>query len=144
MKTIISTSFYAYLNYIGSILLLLSPWLFGFDELKGGSASIFIPVFTGMSLLTMALFTNNELGVFKAFPMQLHLVITAFSGFFLLTSPWLFDFYAQVYIPHVCLGSFFLLAGIFTANSPFLVRPHHALREAGITSIDANEGRLMV
>lgn len=144
MKTFISTAFYAYLNYICSILLLFSPWLFGFDQLKGGSASMFVPVIIGSSLLIMALFTNNELGVYKAFPMQLHLITTTFAGFFVLVSPWVFNFSSQVYIPHVCLGSFFLLAGIFTSNSPFLNKPHRALREAGIQSTDANEGRLMV
>jgi hypothetical protein len=101
-------------------------------------------MYMGGILLLMAMFGDNRLGLFKSLPTQMHLVMLMFCGFFLMVSPWLFSSGDMVYVPHIIFGVVFILLSIFTQNSPFLNSPHRALREAGITSLDANEGRLMV
>jgi hypothetical protein len=65
-------------------------------------------------------------------------------AFFLAVSPWILSFAHIVFLPQLILGLLFMVLAIFTHNSPFLTKPHKALREAGIKSTDANEGRLMI
>lgn len=142
MKTFISTTQFAVINYLGSMALLASPWLFGFAHLSG--AASLIPMYMGGVLLFMATFSDTKLGLFKSMPVQMHLVLLMFCGFFLMVSPWLFSSGDMVYVPHMAFGLLFLILSIFTQNSPFLTSPHRAVREAGIRSIDASEGRLMV
>lgn len=142
MKTFISTRQFAVLNYLCSILLFASPWLFGFAHLSG--AAPLISLYMGGIFIFMAVFADNKLGIFRSMPLQMHLVIMMFSGFFLMVSPWLFSSADMVYLPHMIFGIVFIGLSIFTQNSPFLNSPHRAVREAGIRSLDANEGRLMV
>jgi hypothetical protein len=142
MKPFISTTAFGVIDYIGSMALVASPWVFGFSHAIGGAS--LIPMYMGGTLLLMAIFTNNKLGLFKSIPMQLHLVLLLFSGFFLLVSPWILSFSDLVYWPQVIFGLLFIFISIFTQNSPFLTKPHVPLPEAGITSLDAHEGRLML
>ena len=142
MKKYVPTTTFAVLDYLASALLYVSPWLFGFAHTNG--AASLIPMYMGGTFLLMAVFADNKLGLFKSLPMQLHLIMLLFSGFFLLVSPWLFSFSSQVFLPQALLGLFFILIAIFTQNSPFINSPHLPVREAGIQSLDANEGRLMV
>ena|ERR1700712_2826906 len=142
MKTFIPTTQFAVINYLGSIMLFASPWLFGFAH-SSGAASL-IPMYMGGTLLFLATFGNNKLGLFKSMPLQMHLILLMFCGFFLMVSPWLFSSGDMVYVPHMAFGLLFLILSIFTQNSPFLTSPHRAVREAGMQSIDANEGRLMI
>jgi hypothetical protein len=89
------------LDYILSIILLSSPWLFGFSR---NGAETWIPLIIGGSAVGYSLFTNDELGVMKLLPMGTHLTIDFLSGLFLVLSPWLFAFADVVYWPHVILG----------------------------------------
>ncbi|RVU00331.1 hypothetical protein EOD41_12670 [Mucilaginibacter limnophilus] len=116
MKAIISTRMHAWLDYIGGILITFSPWIFGFADL--GGAPVFIPVCIGAMQLTMAIFSKHELGLFKVFPMQLHLVIDMFAGFILIVLPFVYGFYHMVYLPHVLLGALSFFAGLLTRHSP--------------------------
>ncbi len=142
MKPFIATSFYAVIQYLGSILLITSPWVFNFVDI--GGASYFIPVIMGCLLLLIAVFSDNKLGIIKVFPMQMNLFLAMFAGFLLLVGPFLYSFADKVYAPHLCLGALFFLCSLFTTNSPFTTAPHEPLREAGITSTDSHEGRLMI
>jgi hypothetical protein len=142
MKTFISTTTFGVIDYLGSALLFASPWMFGFAHASG--AASLIPMYMGGILLMMAMFTDNKLGLFKSLPMQLHLVLLMFAGFFLLVSPWIFSYWEKVFLPQVFLGLFFIVIAIFTQKSPFVNKPHRAMGEAGRKSFDAKEGRLMV
>jgi hypothetical protein len=142
MKPFISTSFYGVINYVGAIVLMASPWLFGFDYL--GGAALFMPLLIGWFQLIMAIFSNNSHGFIKVFPMQMHFCLDVLTGSFLLALPFTYGFASKAFWPHFLLGSLFFVAGIFTKGSPFTTKPHTSLREAGITSIDASEGRLNV
>jgi hypothetical protein len=142
MKPFISTKLYGVINYVGAILLISSPWLFGFAHF--GGAALFMPLLIGWFQLIMAIFSNNSHGFLKVFPMQMHHCLDVLSGSFLLALPWTYAFSSKVFWPHFLLGSLFFIAGIFTKGSPFTTKPHQSLPEAGITSIDAHEGRLNV
>jgi hypothetical protein len=141
MKPFIPTTFYAVLQYLGSIFLITSPWIFKFGNIGG---ALFIPVIMGVLLLLIAVFSDNKLGMIQIFPMQMNLFLTMFAGFLLMVGPGLYSFAKFVFWPHFISGAVFFVLSIFTQNSPFITKPHKQLREAGITSTDAHEGRLMV
>ncbi|HEY0246419.1 MAG TPA: hypothetical protein VGC01_12705 [Mucilaginibacter sp.] len=140
MKPFISTTFYGVINYAGAILLLASPWLFGFAQY--GGAALFMPLLIGWLQLIMAIFSLNPLGFVKVFPMQMHNCLDVLSGSFLMCLPWTYDFSSKVFWPHFLFGALFVIAGIFVQRSPFLTRPDRALPEAGIPSLESSEGRL--
>lgn len=142
MKPFISKTLHGFINYAGALLLIASPWLFHFEHTKG--AALLVPLYLGWLQLIMAIFSDNPLGFLKVFPMQMHNVLDVFSGFIIMTLPWVYAFSAVVFWPHFLLGALFIVSGVFTHGSPFLTRPHRSLPEAGITSIDANDGRLNV
>ena len=142
MKGSISTSFFGFFSYIIALVTMSSPWLFGFWHF--GGASLFIPLLFGWFQLIMAIFSNTEAGMIGVFPIQMHCVLNVLSGSILLFSPWLYDFSANVWAPQLILGGLIFLSGILATNSPLTNRPHEMLPEAGITSTDAHEGRLMV
>ncbi len=98
----ISTYAHGAIDYMTGILLLLSPMLFGFEDV--GGMAVTIPRILGIASLLMALMTRFELGVFKLIPMGVHLTIDVLSGLLLAASPWLFGFANAVWLPHVVFG----------------------------------------
>jgi hypothetical protein len=142
MKPFIPTAIYGVLNYILSLTLIASPWLFGLVNIS--SAALLIPIFIGWLQLIMAIFVDNETGFVKQFPMQIHLVLDVAMGFILMVSPWLYTFSSKAFLPELLLGGLLFCMGIFTKKSPFLTKPHHAAPEGQLTSTDSYEGRLNV
>ncbi|HEY9534614.1 MAG TPA: SPW repeat protein [Mucilaginibacter sp.] len=142
MKPFISKSAYGFLNYTLALLLIVSPWVFGFSHIKG--AAVLVPIYLGWLQLIMAIFSDNPLGFRKlrVLPIQMHNCVDLFMGLFLMTLPWVYIFSGKIFWPHFLIGLAFLIKAIFTQESPFLTRPHRSLPEAGITSIDASDGRL--
>jgi|SRR6185437_7655198 len=142
MKPFVPTVFYGVLNYIISLTLILSPWLFGLINIS--SAAFLIPLYIGWLQLIMAIFVDNETGFVKQFPMQIHLALDVAMGFILMVSPWIYSFSSKIFWPELTFGGLLFLLGIFTKNSPFLTRAHRAAREGQLTSTDSFEGRLNV
>lgn len=142
MKPFISKSAYGFINYALGLLLIASPWAFGFSHTKG--AALLVPIYLGWLQLIMALFSDNPLGIrqLRVFPVQMHNCVDLLMGFFLMTLPWTYAFSGHIFWPHFLIGLAILIKAIFTHESPFLTRPHRSLPEAGISSIDASEGRL--
>lgn len=118
MKTFISTKFHAVLDYVGGILVTASPWIFGFY--KVGGAALFIPLVFGALQMTMTIFTKHQGGLIRVFPLQLHLFLDMLVGFVLMVSPFLYDFYPFVFLPHVLMGMLLIGGALFTRLSPFL------------------------
>ncbi|NCD72150.1 SPW repeat domain-containing protein [Mucilaginibacter agri] len=116
MTTFISTKFLGVLDYITSIVIAASPWLFHYD-LSLSAAILFIPVFLGCMQLLMTIFSNYEFGMIKVFPMPAHLFLDGFVGFMLLISPFLYGFAHAVFLPQVILGLILLSMSIFTKDS---------------------------
>ena len=142
MKPFISTAFYGFFNYIIALSLIASPWLFGFYNVS--SAALLMPIFIGWIRLVMAIFSRNEGGFIKQFPMQIHQVLDVFMGFLLMVSPWLYGYSSKEFWPQFLFGALLFFMGMFTKHSPFLTAPHHSLPEGQLTSTDSTDGRLML
>jgi hypothetical protein len=136
MKPFISTAVYGVLNYIVALTLIASPWLFGFANVS--SAALFLPMFVGWLQLIMAIFTNNETGFIKQFPLTIHHVLDVLMGFLILVSPWLYTFAAKVYWPQLILGGLLFCMGLFTKKSPFTTRNTHNHSAGFLTSADTD------
>lgn len=113
---IISTTLHGVLDYLVGILLIASPWLFGFYL---GGAETWVPVALGSATIIYSLFTDYELGVFKSISMNGHLTLDMLSGIFLAASPWIFNFSDAVYTPHLWLGIGEIVVVLLTDQVPY-------------------------
>ena len=140
MKPFISPTLYGVLNFTSAILLMSSPWLFNFAQFGGGA--LLVPIFLGWLQLIQSIFSDNPFSFIKVFPMQMQNCLDGITGLFLMTMPFSYGFYNNVFWPHLLLGGLLVFKGVFAQGSPFLVRATPSLPEAGITSTDSLEGRL--
>jgi hypothetical protein len=111
----ISTKVHGVLDYLVGILLIASPWLFDFAR---GGAETWVPVILGAAAVVYSLMTDYELGLWRRIPMSSHLALDLWSGIILAASPWLFNFHEFVYMPHLALGIFEVVASLMTVRSP--------------------------
>lgn len=112
---IIPTFIHGILDYVVGAVLIAAPWLFDFAR---GGPETWIPVILGVGALFYSLLTNYELGAVRKLPMPVHLGLDAMSGALLAASPWLFGFSDYVYLPHVAVGLFEILAAAMTSTVP--------------------------
>lgn len=118
MKTI-PTYVHGIADYIGGVILLLVPNIFGFSDL--GGPAVIIPRVLGIIVLLQSVLTNYEVGLFKMIPMKMHLLDDYVASVFLAISPWLFGFYRQpsnVWMPHLILGVLVFVLTLFTQTAP--------------------------
>jgi hypothetical protein len=109
MKAIrfIPSGIHAYFDYIGGIVLIAAPFIFGFYNM--GGPAVIIPMVLGVGLILYSLLTDYELGIpaLKFIPMWLHLVLDFVASAFLALSPFIFGFYTytpNVWLPHLIAG----------------------------------------
>lgn len=98
---IIPTRVHGVLDYVVSVVLILSPTLFDFR--LGGPAQ-WLPVGLGIAGLLYSLLTRYELGAVKVIPFRTHLGLDAVNGVSLALSPWVLGFADDVWVPHLLLG----------------------------------------
>ena len=98
---IISTKVHGVLDYMMGVLLIASPWIFGFAS--NGWAT-WLPCILGISTIIYSLATDYEMGLSDNISMRTHLTIDIISGVLLAASPWIFGFAEEVYLPHLLLG----------------------------------------
>jgi hypothetical protein len=110
---IISTKVHGVLDYMMGILLVASPWIFGFAD---NGMQLWIPVILGVFMLIYSLMTNYELGLSDNISMRTHLIIDFISGVLLAASPWIFGFAGEVYLPHLVLGIAEIGAAVLTTT----------------------------
>ncbi|MDQ0595629.1 hypothetical protein QFZ37_003998 [Chryseobacterium ginsenosidimutans] len=110
----ISSKTHAVLDYLVGILLIAAPWLLGFAD---NSAATMVPVILGVSTLLYSLFTNYEYSLARMLPYKIHLTIDFVAGLLLLASPWLFGFNDRIYLPHVILGAFEIVAVLLSRKT---------------------------
>jgi hypothetical protein len=125
----IPTRVHAPLDYIVGAALIAAPWIFQFSEHK---AATVIPIVLGIGLIAYSLFTDYELGVWRAFPMSVHNLYDVGAGAFLAASPWIFGFAdetANVWVPHLVVGLAAVGLGLLTKQ-----RAGHAYRKAAAAS----------
>jgi hypothetical protein len=108
------TRIHGVLDYLVGTLLIALPFLLGF----GDGAQTWVPVGLGGAVIVYSLFTDYELGVVKRLQMPAHLWLDALGGVLLATSPWLFGFDSEVWIPHVVLGALEIAAAVITDTIP--------------------------
>ncbi len=115
----IPTRVHGMLDYASGLLLIVSPYLFGFAN---GGAAQWVPMIVGAAILLMSLITDYELSLTRIIPMPVHLGMDVAGGLLLLASPWLFGFADQVRWPHVILGILEIGAGLMTRTTPNTAR----------------------
>lgn len=124
---IISTKVHGVLDYMMGVLLIASPWLFGFAT---NGWETWIPCILGASTIVYSLMTDYELGLSDNISMRTHLIIDAVSGILLAASPWIFGFADIVYLPHLVLGMIELVAvALTTTNAGSLATIHRVHRK---------------
>lgn len=111
----IPTRFHGMLDYVVGLLLIASPWLFGFSDVDWATWTI---VIAGVAALLQTIFTDFEVGIIHKIPMQSHLMVDFALGVILALSPWLFGFADEVYTPHLIGGIFSILASLTTHRVP--------------------------
>lgn len=97
----LSTRIHGVVDYAMGILLLASPYLFGFAT---GGVKQWLPMILGVAMIGMSLLTRYEWGAIRMIPMPVHLAVDGLSGALLAVSPWLFGFSGVVFLPHLVLG----------------------------------------
>ena len=112
---IISTKTHGILDYVVGLLLIISPWLFGFADIEPAK---WIPIVLGVMAFLYSIITNYELGVFKTISMKTHLTLDFLSGMLLAASPWIFGFADSIYVPNLLLGIFEIAAAWMTKTAP--------------------------
>jgi SPW repeat len=108
MKTmrVIPTRVHGMMDYLVGVLLIASPWIFGFADESSTAKWTFIVV--GAAVLATSLLTNYELGAIHAIPMHIHLWADAAAGIVLALSPWIFgyadDAGSNAWLPALLIG----------------------------------------
>lgn len=120
MMRFISTRAHGVADYFMAVLLIASPWLFGF---AAGGAETWIPVIIGAGAIVYSLMTAYEMGVVPALSMKTHLVLDLAAGLVLIVSPWVFGFSGEIWIPHVVFGVLEIGAALTTKTTPLRI-PH--------------------
>ena len=116
---IIPTFVHGLTDYLGGVLLLILPNLFGFADL--GGAAVWVPRIIGAATLLQAIMTNYELGALKTLPMRMHLMNDYVAGIVLAASPWIFGFAdtrTNAWMPHLILGAMIFLTSVMTERFP--------------------------
>lgn len=111
----IPTRFHGILDYVVGLVLIASPWLFGFSDVQWATWTI---VIAGIAALGQTIMTDFEVGIIHKIPMQTHLMVDFGLGVILALSPWMFNFAEEVYTPHLIGGIFSILASLTTHRVP--------------------------
>ncbi len=143
MIPLIPSRVHGVLDYAVGLPLLALPFILGFG---GNNAPTWVMVACGGAALIYSPLTNYELGIFPAFSMRQHLILDALSGAILASSPWMFDFAEQVWLPHLLAG-LTELAAVALSNPAVGSGPRRiesakteaAIDEAGMESFPASD-----
>jgi SPW repeat len=109
------TRIHGVIDYIWGVLLLASPWIFGFAD---GGAAQWVAVVVGLGAIAYSAVTDYELGLVRLAPMRLHLLLDGLGGALLAASPWILGFADRVYGPHLAFGLFAVVASLVTQTEP--------------------------
>ena len=115
----ITSRMHAMLDYPLAVVLIATPWIFGFSDV--GGAAVAMPIIIGALALGQSLITDWDLSVAKVVPLPIHLKLDAIAGIVLAISPFVFGFSDEgtnVWLPLVVAGVGMLNAGLLTQCSP--------------------------
>ncbi len=125
LARLIPTQVHGVLDYAMGLLLIISPWLFGFSDTD---AATWIVIIVGAAIILASLVTDYELSLAKIIPMRIHLGLDIVSGGFLAISPWLFGFADENWW-------FFVFAGIAEIGAGLFTDPEREPRRAARVSV---------
>lgn len=77
------------LDYVGGLILLLTPSLFGFADID--AARNFF-VIAGLGLITYSLFTKYEIALWRKIPLGVHMTMDVIAGVATILAPYLFGY----------------------------------------------------
>src|SRR5918996_3397301 len=118
MRRPITSRMHAMLDYPLGVVLIATPWIFGFSDV--GGAAVALPIIVGALAIGQSLFTDWELSVAKIVPLRVHLTLDSLAGIVLAISPFVFGFSGEgtnAWLPHVVAGVGMLNAGLMTQRS---------------------------
>jgi hypothetical protein len=105
------------LDYPAGLLLIASPWIFGFSDVGGAATTV--PIVIGVLVLVQSLMTDYELSLVDVLPLPAHLMMDVLAGVVLAASPWIFGFADEgtsAWVPHLVFGLGLLAAGLMTQH----------------------------
>lgn len=114
----ITTKAHGVLDYVGGIVLILAPWIFGFSDVTGATI---VPIALGVVILAQSVVTDYELGLMRVLPMKAHLALDAVGGLALLLSPLVIGFFDEgvnAWLPHILVGVALIGAARLTKDDP--------------------------
>ena len=114
MRRPITSRMHAMLDYPLAVVLIATPWIFGFSDV--GGAAVALPIIVGALALGQSLITDWELSVANIIPPGAF-DVDALAGVVLAISPFVFGFYDEgtnVWLPQVVAGIGMLNAGLMT------------------------------
>jgi hypothetical protein len=115
---------HAVLDYAVGLLLIVSPYLFGFGQ---WGIEQWLPQLIGAMTIVMSLFTRYELSIAKIIPFPVHLTVDVIGALTLIASPWVFGFAERIWWPHVSIGVVELVVVLLSRKraDAFADRPRH-------------------
>ncbi|HWT93087.1 MAG TPA: SPW repeat protein [Solirubrobacteraceae bacterium] len=125
MKKPITSRMHAMLDYPAGLVLIASPWIFGFSD--EGGAAVALPIIVGVLAILQSLITDWELSVADILPLPMHLMVDVVAGVVLAASPWLFGFADEgtnAWLPHLVVGLGLVAAGLMTQRHRETARTH--------------------
>lgn len=111
----IPTRFHGILDYIVGVFMITAPWVLDFSD---NDAATWTIVIAGVLVLLQTIMTDFEVGLIRRIPMKSHLTMDFILGLALAVSPWLLNFDERVYMPHLIIGVFSMLASLTTHRVP--------------------------
>jgi hypothetical protein len=111
--TILTPKVHGILDYLVSVLLIASPWIFHFAH---GGAETRVPVILGTMTILYSLITIYDYSIITVIPFSAHLVMDTISGIILFLSPWIYGFADTVFLPHVIFGTLELCVVLMTQH----------------------------
>ena len=116
---IVPTWLHAALDYALALLVMVSPWLFAYDD-QGPATWSAIGLAT--IIFTYSLATRYELAIWRVIPMRTHLVLDGMAGIALIASPWTLGFVEDTWLVHVGAGVLWLAGAVTSQTVPLRMR----------------------
>jgi SPW repeat-containing protein len=124
---IIPTRLHGILDYSVGVLLIASPWIFGFSDVSRAKWTM---IAVGAVIIGTAMTTNYELGLVHLIPMHVHLAMDSMIGLFLAASPWILGYADEgvnAWAPPLVIG--LMEIGAAAVSRPWPERSDLARRE---------------
>lgn len=129
MIRFLKTRIHGYIDYLAALLLIFTPWIFGF---RLGAIESWVPMAFGIAAIVYSLITDYELGAFPLISVRTHLLLDFSAGLLLAFSPWIFGFAGETWVPHFAFGLFSVIVSLITEKEPQAERRSHSDRPAAV------------